>query len=165
MDKKSKISDHDKQLFRDAVEQMTPKNKDRERPAKPSKNIGTHHIEYDQTATTVSSNEELFFARSGIQYKITKNLKSGNITIAGRVDLHGYTADEAKQVLLNFISQHSEEGHRYLLVVHGKGYRSKEDPVLKNRVNTWLRQIPNVLAFCSAKPKDGGTGAVYVLIK
>ena len=71
-----------------------------------------------------------------------------------------------KNNLLHFLHDCAETGCRCVHIVHGKGYRSADNhPVLKNNLNLWLRQHKDVQAFCSAPPKDGGTGAVFVLLQ
>ena len=68
--------------------------------------------------------------------------------------------------LAAFLDRCGHRGARCVHIIHGKGHgSSNQGPVLKNKVNAWLRQREEVLAFCSAQPKDGGTGAVYVLLR
>lgn len=95
-------------------------------------------------------------------------LQKGRIPWDKKLDLHGLKSVEASEKLLQFINEASLQGLRCLLIIHGKGGRNSlaiPIPVLKNLVNHWLKQIPQVLAFCSALAKDGGTGAVYLLLK
>ena len=77
------------------------------------------------------------------------------------VDIHGSSIDDAREAVTTLLSQAKQNGENVVKIVHGKG----TDAVLKTCVNGWLRQIPEVLAFCSAPPKDGGNGAVLVLLK
>lgn len=120
----------------------------------------------EQEATEVTGEEFIFFARPGLQFKAQKQLRQGKVIIDDHLDLHGLTIDEAREILLEFIQYAQKRQIRCIRLVHGKGYRAKSNkPVLKNKVNSWLRQHPDVLAFSSAQPKDGGTGAVYILIK
>lgn len=120
----------------------------------------------DRESTEVAAEEFLFFARPGLQLKTQKQLRQGKVIIDDHLDLHGLTIDEAREILLEFISYAQKRQIRCIRLVHGKGYRAKSSkPILKNRVNSWLRQHPDVLAFSSAQAKDGGTGAVYILIK
>ena len=107
----------------------------------------------------------LSFSRSGLQHKVLKQLRQGKNPIEHTLDLHGFTVDQARSTLSAFLCECESEGVRYLKIVHGKGYRSKNKPVIKPMLNHWLRSIENVLAFHSAQPADGGTGAVYVLLK
>jgi DNA-nicking Smr family endonuclease len=120
----------------------------------------------EQSFHEVSGEELIFFARSGVQLKTQKYLRQGKVDIDDHLDLHGMTIDEAREVLLDFINFAQKRQIRCIRLVHGKGYRTKASkPILKNQVNSWLRQHPDVLAFASAQPRDGGAGAVYILIK
>ncbi len=107
----------------------------------------------------------LSFARSGLQYNVLKKLRQGKNPVEHRLDLHGLTVDQARKELLAFLSECEMAGLRHGIIVHGKGYRSKDKPVIKPMVNRWLRQTENVLAFHTAQAKDGGGGAVYILLK
>ena len=123
-------------------------------------------ISDERESPEVTGEEFLFFARTGLQFKVQKQLKQGKIIIDDHLDLHGLTITEARETLLEFISFAQKQQIRCIRLVHGKGYRaSSQKPILKNKVNSWLRQLPDVLAFSSAQSKDGGTGAVYILLK
>jgi DNA-nicking Smr family endonuclease len=100
--------------------------------------------------------------------RLIKQLKSGEFTIQAHLDLHGYIQEQAKSALTTFIRNCHAMGLRSLLVIHGRGLKSDSGPVLKEGVVKWLTTgtlSHLVLAFCSARPCDGGTGAVYVLLK
>ena len=109
--------------------------------------------------------EVLSFSRSGLQHNVLKKLRAGKHPVEHMVDLHGLTVDEARIALLEFLGECEAAGVRHALVIHGKGFRSKDKPVIKPMVNRWLRSVDQVLAFHSAQAKDGGSGAVYVLLK
>ena len=99
---------------------------------------------------------------------IMKRLKDGEVALQGHLDLHGLTREEARQALDTFILNAVALGERCLLVIHGRGLKSPEGPVLKEAVITWLttgRLSHHVLALCSARACDGGTGALYVLLR
>ncbi len=114
----------------------------------------------------VSSADELFFSRPGLQHSVVKKLRRGQFSCSTTLDLHGMIVTEARQALVEFIHESRKRNARYVRIVHGKGHGSScRQPILKNRLNNWLRQIDDVLAFCSAQPRDGGTGAVYLLLK
>lgn len=114
----------------------------------------------------IETGEELLFARTGLQHNVLRKLRRGQYAIGAELDLHGMTAAEARQALAAFLQACRERDVRCVRVIHGKGNRSAQcRPVLKGKVNHWLRQRDEVLAFCSARPVDGGTGAVYVLLK
>jgi DNA-nicking Smr family endonuclease len=107
----------------------------------------------------------LSFSRSGLQHSVLKKLRQGKHPIEHILDLHGLTVTQARKMLQEFLGECEASGLRHVIIVHGKGFRSKEKPVIKPMVNRWLRAVDNVLAFHSAQPKDGGSGAVYVLLK
>ena len=76
------------------------------------------------------------------------------------------TKAQARQALLQFLAETKLIGKNCVRIIHGKGHRSSnQGPVLKPMVAKWLTQLNDVLAYCSAKPEDGGSGAVYVLLK
>lgn len=107
----------------------------------------------------------LSFSRSGLQHNVLKKLRQGKHPVEHALDLHGLTVAEASRELLEFLGECEAVGIRHAIIIHGKGFRSREKPVIKPMVNRWLRSADNVLAFHSAQPKDGGNGAVYVLLK
>ncbi len=109
--------------------------------------------------------EVLFFARAGVQRSVVRKLRRGGFRPEGDLDLHGHTQAQARDALGRFLDGALERGARCVRVVHGKGYSSPRGPVIKGCVDRWLRQCPEVVAFCSAQPADGGTGAVYVLLR
>ena len=109
--------------------------------------------------------ETLSFSRSGLQHNVLKKLRQGKHPIEHDLDLHGLTVIEARKALVEFLEECEIADIRYTIIVHGKGFRSKDKPIIKPMVNRWLRATDRVLAFHSAQPKDGGTGAVYVLLK
>jgi DNA-nicking Smr family endonuclease len=78
--------------------------------------------------------------------------------------MHGMTVEQAKSALSRFLTACQHNHCRYVLIIHGKGLSSK-NPILKNKLNNWLRQLDDVLAFSSATPKEGHTGALYVLLR
>lgn len=174
-----KQSDEDFSSFQDAVKGVKPIKNDRidlyaqrknTRPYKDKSryddNVAHVPVSDEWQVLEVSGEEFLFFARTGLQYKTQKQLRQGKIIIDDHLDLHGLTIAEARETLLEFIAFAQKQQIRCIRLVHGKGYRATaEKPVLKNKVNSWLRQHPDVLAFSSAQPRDGGTGAVYIILK
>lgn len=110
--------------------------------------------------------DELLFHRAGLQQPVLRKLRRGQYAVQAELDLHGFTVPAARQALAEFLALSTLNGRRCVRVIHGKGKRSPgKQPVLKVQVNHWLRQRNEVLAFCSARPVDGGTGAVYVLLR
>ncbi len=109
--------------------------------------------------------EILSFARSGLQHNVLKKLRQGKFPVEHMLDLHGLTVQEASAELLGFLGECEAAGVRHAIIIHGKGFRSREKPVIKPMVNRWLKSVDKVLAFHSAQARDGGNGAVYVLLK
>ncbi len=108
----------------------------------------------------------VLFARGGLQNKVIRKLKRGDYRYSEILDLHGHTTVEADDLLADFLSDAVNTGHHTVLIIHGKGLRSGQPGgVLKPYTLNWLKQQPEVKAFCSALPRDGGTGAVYVLLR
>ena len=111
-------------------------------------------------------NAELLFSRSGLQHNVLRKLRRGQYNITAELDLHGLRVEEARQALSQFLYHCHLQKKQCVHIIHGKGYGShRNKPVLKSKVNHWLRQRDEVLAFCSARPVDGGTGAIYLLLK
>ncbi|NWG39974.1 MAG: Smr/MutS family protein [Hydrogenophilaceae bacterium] len=110
--------------------------------------------------------EELFFCRPGVTTAVLRKLKRGGWVIAAELDLHGLRSDEARITLASFLLHCVHNDLRCVRIIHGKGLRSKNrEPVLKHKLRHWLMQREDVLAFCQARPADGGSGAVIVLLK
>ncbi len=109
--------------------------------------------------------DELLFRRPGIADSILRRLKRGDYRVEGELDLHGLRGTEASAELSRFLQRAVADGLRCVRIIHGKGMRSgPRGPVLKQTVNTLLRRAGPVLAFTSARPRDGGTGATLVLL-
>jgi DNA-nicking Smr family endonuclease len=109
--------------------------------------------------------DELSFRRPGVREDSVRRLRRGQVPVEAEIDLHGLRRHAAHEALRSFLAECVLGGLRCVRVIHGKGLRSgPEGPVLKHVVNHWLRKIENVAAFASARPADGGTGAVYVLL-
>lgn len=105
----------------------------------------------------------------GFDERVMKKLRRGEFSHKAELDLHGKTREQARPALEKFISDAKVAGHRCVLVVTGRGLNSPDSiPVIKQSVQAWLthgRPSRQVLAFCSARPEDGGAGAVYVLLR
>ena len=114
----------------------------------------------------IETGEELSYARHGIGTQTLRKLRRGHWVIQDELDLHGLTVEEARDLLVEFLNQCARRGLRCLRVIHGKGLRSRNrEPVLKRKVAGWLMQRQEILAFCQARPADGGSGALLVLLK
>ena len=107
-------------------------------------------------------------ASPGVDRRTAEKLKRGRMEIQARLDLHGMTQAEAHGRLTAFVEAHQAAGRRCVLVVTGKGAWREEGGVLRDAVPRWLNEAglrPRILSFCHAQPKDGGDGALYVLLK
>ncbi len=122
--------------------------------------------EFGPEQMEVDNEETLSYARTGVQHGIIRKLKRGQYSIEAELDMHGMTVAIAKPALAEFIHRSQSLAKRCVKIIHGKGYRSpNQQPVLKAHINRWLRRSDAVIAFSSARQIDGGTGAVYVLLK
>jgi DNA-nicking Smr family endonuclease len=108
----------------------------------------------------------LAYAREGVGPDVLKKLRKRHWPVQDEVDLHGYTRDQAREYLNDYLVRMNRRGVRCVRVIHGVGYGSaKGEPVLRGMVHSWLVQKPDVVAFCVAGKKDGGHGALIVLLK
>jgi DNA-nicking Smr family endonuclease len=115
---------------------------------------------------TSESGEALVYRRAGVSAQVLRDLKRGRYRVQDELDLHGLTAREARAALQEFMAETQRQGIRCVRIVHGKGLRSgPAGPVLKTKLNRWLPQWDQVVAFTSAPGRDGGTGALYVLLR
>lgn len=173
------MSDEDKALFREHMRSVKPLNQHSKKanypvqktPVKPIKIIKPVEIDKtecylsDYISEPVSSDSILSYSHSSLPSRRFRDLTNGQIAWEERLDLHGLKAEDARQILWNFIQKQIKNDKRCLLIIHGKGGHQGAPPVIKNLVNRWLVQINEVIAFHSALAKDGGNGAVYVLLK
>ena len=115
--------------------------------------------------TLLDTDDALSFRRPGIGTDVTRKLRKGDWSIQGQVDLHGLRREDAREALVDFIKDAARMGWRCVRVVHGKGLGSPgKTPVLKGKVQSWLVQKQEVLAFVQARPAHGGAGALVVLL-
>jgi DNA-nicking Smr family endonuclease len=167
--------DDDAALFRAAVAGARPlKDRGRHPPHRAPPSPRPLQFEADEQAALAEMRdgplpdvgEPLEYRSEGIQDGVFRRLRRGAYRMDDELDLHGMRADEAKLAIVRFLADCRDRGARCVRIVHGKGLRSKgEGPVLKQRLDGWLRQRSDVLAFCSARREHGGTGAVYVLLR
>jgi DNA-nicking Smr family endonuclease len=117
-------------------------------------------------ADGVTVDGALSFQRGGVRIQVMRRLRRGLYPIDDELDLHGLTQSAARNQLADFLARSRDGGLRCVRIIHGKGYRSgARGPVLKTAVNLWLRRHMDVMAFVSARAIDGGTGAMYVLLR
>lgn len=180
MDRKARknINSEDEALFRQAVEGARPVTARRLhlRRAPPRAEarfrrqdeaaVMRESLSVSAEAMDLETGEEIIYRQPHVKESVLKNLRRGRFAIKAEIDLHGMTSQEARKELGAFIAECLDQGIQCARVVHGKGLRSgHRGPVLKASVNRWLRQWDDVLAFCSAPARDGGTGAIYVLLR
>jgi DNA-nicking Smr family endonuclease len=171
------MADDDEKAFRAAMRDVRPLPRHRPRPATPrpravarftraeASSVLHDSLELPEDASMLESGDELAFARPDVSRDLVRKLRRGQWAIQAEIDLHGLTRRAAYDALRNFIGESAARGLRCVRVIHGKGRRSgSRGPVIKRVVDLWLRRIEPVLAFVSARPMDGGTGAVYVLL-
>ena len=118
----------------------------------------------------VQDSDEFIEGRvTGLDQAVVAKLRRGEFAVQGHLDLHGMTREEAKSAVDDFLRRSRQAGKRCVLLVHGRGTHSKDQlPVLKEALRVWLatqRFGRHVLAFATARPVDGGAGAIYVLLR
>jgi DNA-nicking Smr family endonuclease len=123
----------------------------------------------DGSFDVADSDEYIEGLAAGCDRRLLRRLRAGEYAVQAHVDLHGLLRDEARERVARFIADCRREGRRCVLIVHGRGLHSKDQiPVLKGALKTWLERGSTgraVLAFATARPCDGGAGAVYVLLR
>lgn len=169
------ITNEEKAMFRNAVKNLTSIKQDKysthliEKSAIEINPETFNKIPFSKNipqTSWISGEDQMHFVRDGINRKQLLKLKRGQISIEAYIDLHRMTITEALNRVAHFIFKSRLQKLRCIRIIHGKGRSSEQGkPILKNVLNQWLRQHPQVLAFHSAKPKDGGTGVLYVLLK
>lgn len=172
------ISDEDRNLFLEAVGEVRRIEQRHAPTEKKRPKARALQAEADERAVLdelladpsesdlLETGEHLSWARPGVQNAVLRKLRAGRYSIQGELDLHGLTQQHAREELLAFIDEARRVGRLCVRIIHGKGRRTPDKgPVLKPAVNFWLQHHKRVLAFCSAPPHDGGTGAVYVLLR
>jgi DNA-nicking Smr family endonuclease len=165
-------------LFREAVADARPLEQDRRPPLRRKPKPIARQRRRDEQAVLqsllsddydpaeIETSEELAYARPGLQLTVWRKFRRGQYAIEAELDLHGCKVPEARELVHRFLRHAQADGKRCVRIVHGKGKSAEGKlPVLKGKVNGWLRQKDEVLAFSSARPQHGGTGAVYVLLR
>lgn len=168
----------DKKLFREAVRGVKRHTATPAVPQRPKPLPKARFARLDEAAVLEESlkplpgdvfletGEEVSFKRAGLQDAVLKKLRRGQFRVEEEIDLHGLNVEQAKQALREFLQVMLRTHARCVRIIHGKGNRSgHRGPVLKLAVTALLQRTDAVLAYTSARPVDGGTGAVYVLLR
>lgn len=182
--KQMKPTQDESELFRNAVGPVTPVKQDRVhyQPPKPKPKrlerepedfsdvefpeTTTGFVDAEETQTEGQMEELLTYQGPGVQRRTFQKLRRGQRPAEAELDLHGMKVEDAKESLAIFLAQCARQNQRSVRIIHGKGKRSAQGrPTIKSLIGGWLRQRREVLAYCSARPQDGGAGALYVLLK
>jgi len=139
-----------------------PKRLARDALHTPVDSLSDHYI----PAFELEAGEEMLYLREGHSPDILRKLRRGKWVVQANIDLHGLISDQARLYVSTFISDCKKRGIRCIRIVHGKGLSSRNrEPILKQKLRGWLMQKDEVIAYAQAKPEDGGSGAVIVLLK
>lgn len=170
--------DQDRELFRRLTSGAKPLSVDtvapprRPRPARArfarrdERNVLRESLDADHDSIDTDNGDSLRYQQPSVSRKTMRRLARGGFSVQAEIDLHGLTADQAREALKEFIAECLRRNYGCVRIVHGKGKGSgPAGPVLKRRVDAWLRRWEPVLAYVSARPVDGGSGAVYVLLR
>ena len=174
-------SKQDKALFRQAMADVQPlRHKSRIlphsatpsrprhtfRPTPPSFTEEVRYLPAEDSFHELKPESTLYWSRQPLRPQDERRLKQGRFQTPWELDLHGLTEEEAHRTLLHFLREAWQMGARHARIIHGKGYHTPDGvSILKKMVAQSLTRLPFVLAFCSARPRDGGAGAVYVFLK
>ena len=178
MTRKPPLSDDERRLFRESVADAKPlkvKKKAAAKRAKPlprarfsdaeRRAVLEESLKLDLADGEPSSGEELWYAKPGVQHALMRKLRRGQFSARAELDLHGLRSQDARAVVMGFLLEAQARNYRCVRIIHGKGLGSgPRGPIIKQKLGGWLRQRKDVLAFCSARPVDGGSGAIYVLL-
>ncbi|WP_317203402.1 Smr/MutS family protein [Janthinobacterium sp.] len=177
---RARVVAHETDLFRNSVGKVAPMPKqDALAPRPPAGPMTPRQQEEDDRAVLRESLSDLFevdalmdedpalsYTRPGVGADMVRKMRKGHWPIQDELDLHGMRRDSARDGLGEFLRQATRRKLRCVRVIHGKGLSSKsQEPVLKSMVHSWLVQKDEVIAFCVARPSEGGDGALIVLLQ
>lgn len=178
MSKRHDLSEEERDLFRQSMADAKPLAQDKVLLQPPGPEPEPHQRDSDERAVLDelrhqplqllehATGEEVIYKCASVDQGTLRRLRRGQYSVEAQLDLHGLTLEQADAQLSEFLNNALNRGQRCLRIIHGKGNRSPDRmPVLKGLVQRRLRRNGSVLAFCSAPPNDGGTGAVYVLLR
>lgn len=176
--------DDPRDLFREAMSDVVPLTQKRVEPAPQREELTPAQLERREAAEgrrpgpgedpnhltlaevpPLGPRDTLEWKQDGVQNEVFRRLRLGGYAIDGSLDLHRHTVREARQAVFEFFELARRKGWRTLLIAHGRGERSPTPARIKSYVAHWLGQIPDIIAYHSAAAHQGGTGAVYVMLK
>lgn len=170
--------DNERELFRRRMSDVTRQRADVVPRNRPRPDPVPHQTRRDERAvmedlaggaltdTELETGDELLFYQPGVQRRLISKMRRGGFSVTAELDLHGCTVEQARQRLSDFLSRLDRRTQTCVRIVHGKGLRSPgRQPVLRTKVALWLARRRDVLAYCPAPRHDGGSGALYVLLK
>jgi len=171
-------SDDDHDLFRSAVGDVRRirSKRDRSRPVPPPPRPSQRERDEAQVMddlahgpidfSSVETGEEISYLRPGLQKRVLTRLRRGHWRVEDELDLHQMNLEAATSSIRHFLHEADRDRMSCVRIIHGKGLRSgPEGPQLKRLTARLLSRHSRVAAFASAPPHDGGTGAVYVLLR
>lgn len=169
-------ADDDAALFRDAIGPVRRLPEAGEAPRRPRPAPRAHMAERDEREARseferlleggpLEAGDTLRYRRDELSPRMLRRLARGHYAVQDELDLHHADARQAEAMLRQFLAETRDAGGGCVRIVHGKGLHADGAPALKNLVDRLLRQRADVLAFHSAPPAQGGTGAVLVLLK
>lgn len=171
-------SDEDARLFREAIGDVRPLDPAAPAPQAPRPLPEPVQARLDEArvvdellthafdAGAIEGGDEIAYLKPGQQRRLLQRLRRGQFSVQAEIDLHDMTVAVARDAIRDFLDESRRDGALCVRIVHGKGLRSKaQGPVLKQLTDTLLRRRADVLAFTSARPAQGGTGAVVVLLQ
>ena len=174
----AQITDDDRRLFREAIGEVQRFAPVAPAPTPDKPAPHPYMLEADEAAVpgelldmafdpaSLEVGEELGYLREGYPPKLLRQLKRGQFSVQDDLDLHKMNAAAAQASIIAFLAEARQSGIRCVRIIHGKGLRSKAaGPVLKALTDRLLRRRDDVIAFASARPALGGTGAVVVLLR
>ncbi|MBT4448176.1 MAG: hypothetical protein HOC92_00540 [Gammaproteobacteria bacterium] len=153
-----------RQLKNDKIDvyQSTPRKK---HVIKAHKDFTDPVSEFNPITHNIPETSQHSWFHHGVQKKLQRKIKSGQLNIYAILDLHGHRKHQATRELESFMRDAINMQSRMVLIIHGKGFNSESEAVLRPLVQHWLSEQSVVLAYCPAQPKDGGSGASYVYLK
>lgn len=166
----------DATLFRDAIGPVRELPATAPPPAKPKPRPTPRMAQRDDAEArdefrrmlatdALEAGDALSYRRDSVPPRTLQKLRRGQFSAQDELDLHHADAALAETMLRGFLTEARNAGLGCVRIIHGKGLHGDSGtPVLKNLVDRLLRHRADVLAFHSAPPAQGGTGAVLVLL-